>query len=576
MRRFLLLFLPVLFFPAHADFKLCDTVRVLDGRLRLNANEKVLVCGSPKAGPGWREVPLSQAEYQLKVFLQREGYFTPSFQRRDGVLRVVKGSRTVVSTLEVSQGKADALDPDSLRKVEGYPLTSGMMDDVSQWANLQLKSHGYACAAIDVKAHAWDRKVLISASPGRLGTIRRVEWEGNDKLDRSVLDRYAAFESGETYDIRKTQITTNRLFADGLFEMALTQTSCEGDNVDLKVRTSVGKPRLLQFGFGASTEELPFMDLSFRNSRLDRFASSFYTILHASPKLQSLTAGSELYVFRRMPRVYWGPRLKLARRSENAFEEQSARAGADIGRYWDQLGAHWGLRGGPTLNYLKTISGIGPAETQFLNWEGSLAGASHGYELNLREQYEGWTGKFEYHGQREEIGSNINVDRYDGNLKLLWNIGGYSPPLFVLATRVSATAVDAEPIDLNSKRDRLPLDYRIFWGGDQNLRGFSRQSLNNGGLGYLTGVYGGFELRLIEELPWRLQPFVLYDLGRLGVRRWTADQPVFISKGFGLRWASPIGTLRGSAARGEIQNGNASTRAYPEEWVYFFSFGQEF
>ena len=84
------------------------------------------------------------------------------------------------------------------------------------------------------------------------------------------------------------------------------------------------------------------------------------------------------------------------------------------------------------------------------------------------------------------------------------------------------------------------------------------------------------KLRLIEELPYRLQPFLLWDVARLGDRRWTLDEPQFTSWGYGIRWASPFGTLRGSAAKGEIENGNASTVAYTREWVYFFSFGQEF
>jgi outer membrane translocation and assembly module TamA len=54
------------------------------------------------------------------------------------------------------------------------------------------------------------------------------------------------------------------------------------------------------------------------------------------------------------------------------------------------------------------------------------------------------------------------------------------------------------------------------------------------------------------------------------------EEPIFVSEGFGLRWASPFGTLRGSAARGEIYNEAGVADEYPQEWVYFLSFGQEF
>jgi translocation and assembly module TamA len=122
----------------------------------------------------------------------------------------------------------------------------------------------------------------------------------------------------------------------------------------------------------------------------------------------------------------------------------------------------------------------------------------------------------------------------------------------------------------------VPIEDRIYLGGDDSLRGFRRQSINNNGLGFLTSIYIGFELRLIEELPYHLQPFLLWDGARVGNRRYTVDLPLFTSEGIGLRWASPFGTLRGSAARGHVFDSDASTAGFTESWVYFFSFGQEF
>ncbi len=569
----LLLVLPS---AAFAEFRLCDNVLFKDQKMKLTANEKILVCGSSKGSEGWKDVPLSQTEYHLKVFLQNDGYHQPTFERHGNQVWVWMGKRTKVDHLLIRSDVSGVLDPNRTRKIEGYRITSDLLDDVTKWADFELKSNGYACPKVDVKAQAWDRNVLVTTNAGTKGRIRKIEWEGRDGLKYSVLERYSAIEPGDLYDIRKTQLTSNRLFADGLFEMALTQPTCQGEDVDLVVKTSVGKPRLLRFGFGGSTEELPFMDVSYKNARLDDKASSMSVLLHSSPKLQSLTGGSELYVFPILPSVFWGPRFKIARKSEHAFEEFSSKVGADAGRYWDQFNSRWHVRGGPTVNYVDTVRGIGPQQSKYLSWEAALTGASHLYELSVRDQYEGWSGRLEYHGQRNELGSKLNVDRYDASLKYLWNINNYYPPLFVLAGRVSAVAVNANPVDLTSNREKLPLEYRIFWGGDQNLRGFGRQNLNNKGLGYLTGLYGGFELRLIEELPYRLQPFLLWDVARLGNRRWTLDEPVFTSWGYGMRWASPFGTLRGSAAKGEIENGNVSTVAYTREWVYFFSFGQEF
>jgi translocation and assembly module TamA len=183
---------------------------------------------------------------------------------------------------------------------------------------------------------------------------------------------------------------------------------------------------------------------------------------------------------------------------------------------------------------------------------------------------------FTYLGQRDGIGSPVSADRFDLTAKQLWNIGNYSPPLFVLGIRVQGTMTTANEVTLGQGREQLPIEYRIFLGGDDNLRGFSRQSLNNGGLGYLTAVYIGTELRIVDEMPFNLEPFLLWDGAQLGDRKGTLDRALFTDYGAGLRWRSPFGTLRGSIAQGAILNKNTFSSPYKEELVGFVSFGREF
>lgn len=565
----------LLHIPAWAERKLCDQVLFKDGWIQLNSNEKVLVCGSPKAGEGWKTVPISQSEYHIKIFLQNRGYPAPSFEYHGGQLWVWAGARLEVKNFR-EDPEVEALDSKRRRRVIGRPLGSEVLDEVTGWADFELRTKGYACPKVDVKGQAWDRSVVVSAQPGQRMRVRHFGWEGRDKLDGNVLRRYSAIRTGEIYDIRNSQLTMSRLFSDGLFDSANIAVKCDGDDVDLTLKTSVGKPKLLTFGFGASTEELGFVDIGFRNSRLDDHASSFTTLLHASAIRQDLSLNTELYSFAFSPRTFWGPRFKVGREKERDYEVLNAKTGVDLGRRWDQFDSRFLVRGGPTLNYTNTVTGLGPSETAYLSWEASIQALSHTYEFYMRDQVRGWNSRFDYRGQRSDIGAKLNVDRFDAALKYLWNINNYSPALFVLATRVQGVAVNASAIDLRNRRDLLPLDYRIFWGGDQNLRGFARQRLNNSGLGYLSGAYAGWELRLVEVIPYNIQPFLLYDVARLGQKRLTLDEPVFTSWGGGIRWASPFGTLRGSAAKGEIVNGDVSTLAYKPEWVYFLSFGQEF
>lgn len=571
---------------AGAKTKLCgDRVIMREGKLKLSKNEQVLVCGSNEGGEAWRDVPLPQAEYQIRVKLQNDGFLHPRFEREGDVLNVWQGPRDRVKDVKVKGGEG-ILDATKLRHVRGEALEPGELDEVKLWADSEMRSHGYGCPKIDVRAEAWNGTIFADVDSGKRMKVAGIEYTGLEGLDTEALARYQAIEPGDWHDAREMQLTSSRMLADGLFQSAYFTTTCRDDKIDYRLVTSVGKPRILTFGVGASTEEFPFTRIWFKNARLDDRASSFTATLYASPRTQSLEVRSEFYRVPWSRRSYFGPRFLLAREKERDYEVARTKVGADLGRNWDVWRTRLQGRVGPTWNYVDTVQGIGPTHLSFLSWEGSLLAMSHEYEASMRDQYTGWQSGFEYRGQREGIGSAVNVDRFEFNFKQLWNLGAYTPPLFVLATRLQAIGLDTKQLselgeNFETNRDALgkrllPVDYRVFFGGDQNLRGFSRQVLNNGGVGYATALYLGFELRLIEELPYKLQPFLLFDSAQLGDRRMTLDKPLFVSEGLGVRWASPFGTLRGSAARGMIWGGDDSTKGYPQEWVYFFSFGQEF
>ena len=552
----------------QAATSVCQNILLYNGDLPLTRNEKILVCGSPKGPEGWRQVPLPQAEYQLRILLQQRGYLRPRFEREGETLRVWAGPLQKIGSLEVL-GASGILEPQQLRQVVGQAMTPEVLDHASAWASQQLHKQGYACAKVNVKAQVWDDKLVIEVQLGPRQRIGKIDFEtGGD--DRRLIERYQAIRVGDWYDSRKVELTVNRMLADGLFQNANFSQNCHGDLVDLILRTSLGPTRLVRFGFGASSEEFPFADLWFKSAKIDRRASSFTATVHASPRLQNLTVGSQLYWVPGSNRSFVSPRLRLERQSEIEWEDLHAKVGFDIGRAFDVDNVLVKLRGGPTVNYLETIRGLGPERISYLSWEGALSLTDHDYELYSRDQAEGWLASLDYRGQRDRIGSTTTADRFDLGAKYLWNIRQLSPPLFVLATRIEGVvAIAHDPRN-------LPREYRIFYGGDENLRGWGRKSLDNGGLGFLTSLYLGFELRLIEEMPYRLQPFLLADWARLGRESLTLDQSLFGSWGAGLRWASPFGTLRGSAAHGQILNGDASTQVYPQEWVYFVSFGQEF
>jgi translocation and assembly module TamA len=582
MRFALLLAVSALFLVSckSPSEKLCENIYLKEGELKLSANERVLVCGSQKGLEGWRDVPLPQAQYQIGVILQNKGFFNPRFERVKDELFVWSGPQGEIKVFEV-QGGEGVVNAFRKRNVIGEPMTPEKLDEIETWADTEMRQEGFACPQVEIEAQAWRGKVVAKVDPGERQTVASIKLIGLESLNRDILYRYQAIEVGDEYDVRKTQLTVARLLADGIAESAYFTTKCRGKEVDLTLRATLGSPKLLTFGIGGSTEELPFVDLRFRNSRLDGHGSSLTSTVHVSPRVQSWNTTADLYYLPISKRMFLSPRFLLKRESERAFEVNSAKAGGEVGRMFDMWDIRWRGTFGPTLNYVNTVQGVGPDDVSYLSWEGHARLMHHNYESTIRDQVEGWEADFDYRGQREGLGSYLNVDRYEADFKYLWNVYRLSPPFLVLASRFELIGVDAEPVvdasgNVPDTNDILPTEYRVFYGGDDNLRGFGRKALNNFDFGYLTAAYAGFELRLIEELPYRLQPFLLYDVAKLGTQRFTWSRPTFSSTGIGLRWASPFGTLRGSAARGRIHSGDDSVAQYQQEMVYFLSFGQEF
>lgn len=567
----------ILFFIGAAnakEYQACETVIFREGKIVLNKNEQILICGFNEGPEGWKTVPLTQAEFHISAVLQNLGYLTPRFERHDGTLHVWQGPQSEIKSLNV-QGADGVLDSTKKRKIIHETLTPAKLNEVEAWANLGVRSRGYACPDIAVVAHGWTGSLHVTTHIGTTKQFGELIAQDITNLDSSVLSRYQPFKTKDLYDIRKTQIMTERMLADGLFQSAFFEKTCLVNTVNLELKTSMGPPRIVRFGVGASTEELPFADLSFRNTRLDDRASSLTAALHASPRKLSLTADSELYWIPKWTQAFLAPRLDIVRKMEPTYETDTSKLGLDLGFKWDLWDLRLIGRGGPSINSVKTRRGVGP-NSNYPTIDASLTLMSHLYESLLWQQYEGWNASLFFRGQGKGLGSDVDVNRYEFNYKYLWNLQNFDPPLFILGTRVQGIFVDANDLSSVETASLIPMDDRIFAGGDQNLRGFPRQGISNNGFGYLSFLYLGFELRLIEELPYRLQPFLLWDLARTSEKRYTLDSTLFVSEGLGLRWLSPFGTLRGSVARGRILAAQPNTMTFTEKWIFFLSFGQEF
>lgn len=561
---------------AQAQSSICRHIFVVDGKLDLGNNEKKLICGDSGGPDAWKEIPLAQAELELKNLLANLGYLNPVFTKVGAnQLEITMGPKTEIKKFEIQTKDKPLLNSRKKRKIIGHPMVSSKLNEIEDWARLEVESRGYPCSSQNLQAFPATGYVILNLELNgreKFGTDFVTKVKG---VDTRVLNRHLAFGADSWFDIRKIQISVNRMLSSGLFQSAFFVEDCGDENFKVKLEASVGKPNIFRFGIGASTEEFPFTNITYRNTNIGLKASSYTLSLNYSPRLKSLNFDSELFILPNLWQSYFSPRFRLAQESEDAYETNSARLGIDVATMFDSKHLRITGRVGPSLNATQTVRGEGPGNLNYAAVEASMQFTSHVYEYNLRDQNEGWQLGLSFKGQRPELGSNLGLNTYRLNFKKLWNINDLWPPLLVLGTRIDAVAVDInDPSEANLQR--IPFEDRVFLGGDNSLRGFSRLSIDNDGLGYLSSTYVGFELRLVESLPYKVQPFLIYDLAFLGRNSFQFDAATLSSEGLGVRWVSPFGTLRGSAAKGRVISARSPADQHVEEFVYFLSFGQEF
>ncbi|OGS62350.1 MAG: hypothetical protein A3J79_09270 [Elusimicrobia bacterium RIFOXYB2_FULL_62_6] len=230
---------------------------------------------------------------------------------------------------------------------------------------------------------------------------------------------------------------------------------------------------------------------------------------------------------------------------------------------------------GPALEYVNTIRGLGPAKDRYLAFQAQLEFRSHLFEYYAGEPRTG--GRVAFRSQSRVAGwdSSITAHLVSVQGEQLWNLGGYDPPALVFATRWrgQSTLVNNKLV----AEGKLPLDMRFFMGGDADLRGTGLNSVPADTAGLLSMIYDGVELRMGEVFPYGIQPLIFLDAAMGGRGSFHLDPAVYLSPGLGVRWRSPVGSVRATLARGVVWRRDPSAEVLLRpHWQFFLSLGKEF
>ncbi len=550
----------------------CPEIRFIGSdKIELNAMEVRLVCGDPST-EGWGQIPFNQAENSMRAFLQERGYQDPRFDPGQYVLTVDPGEKTIVSSFTVS-GMPSGVDPRKLRKVRRQVMTPKLLDTAQTALQSALRNRGYACPVIEMRGNGTTGEVFAEVRPGDVYRFDHIYAKKSAEVDTDIFYRYEAFRRGQRFDSRLLDLTAQRAMSDSLFLNVYFDVNCSTGGMTITERVVAGKSQVYRLGFGFDTEGLLIGKAKWQNSRIGDRGNSMEATIYASYREQSAIADYR-YFPASASRLFLMPKLTLERQNEPQYESLHSELALLQGVSRDVQSRRVEFSAGPALEYVHTSRGLGPDNT-YAAFQTQLEFRDHLFEYYAGDPRTG--GRIAFRSQSRVAGIYSEITAHLLSLKgeHVWNLGAYEPPALVLATRYLGQTTLVKKSLLAA--GEIPLDMRFFLGGDANLRGSGLNKIPADTAGLLTVIYDGVELRMGDVLPHGLQPLIFLDAAMVGRSSFKLNPDVYWSPGFGLRWNSPVGSVRATLARGFVWRRNPAAEVLLEpQWRFFLSLGTEF
>jgi outer membrane translocation and assembly module TamA len=535
----------------------------------LTAAEKSLICGSAPSPEGalaeskaWAFVPSSQAILSITAFLQSRGYLKPKIQSHGKEFQIDPGPISRVSRIEL-EGAPAGPDFSDVTQRSGKILTPKLLSELEQSALQQMMSHGYPCPDVHAEANSDNESIVLHIRSGptrRIGKVTSAQIPGT--MD-GILSRYYAFKPGDLYDDQLLAISSDRAIFAGVVEDTFFVPKCnDTEEVDLHQQIRPGAPRIFTLGVSVNTEEIGRISLSLRNSRVGSSASDAEIQISASSKIQDLTIFFQNYFLSTPSRQSIRPLARVMHENENPFEIVNEEGEIQYGTSWDAWGMNGQFSVGPQFSQYQTLQGLGPNSTHalFLTTEARLI--SHVFEFNHNALRGGSQLLARAEVSSSSVGSQFSARRLELTGEKFWRPGSEqkrAPVVFRTRAGWRTTGFSED------SPAALPPNLRYFLGGQENLRGFGRMELPGNSVGGLSAWFGNFEIR---PHFWgeHLEPIILVDVGEFGNRSFSIQSPLYWSPGFGISWASPIGTLQSTLAHGFVSGGHPDSLSH---WQFY-------
>jgi len=555
--RSILVLIVALLWSAHGQaqtIKFDVEILGLDKELRNNALATVTIARSRSN----KRLPASDIErlhrlapLEIEAALQPFGYYEPTvsadLERGTGTWQaryeVDPGSPIHLHRIDVQIHGEGATDSVLLALVAGFPLAVGdqlhhaQYDSGKKALADRAAERGYLDVAFDtseirIDRAAYEAEVVLHLNTGQRFLFGPVTVH-QDIVDTLLIVGHIPFQPGDTVDLKKLRRLQENLTEAPYFgraEVDLQRDKAEGRAVPVDVTLTARKRQRFEIGAGYGTDTGIRGRLEGRLRRLNRKGHNATIRLDASTIERSLTAQYQI---------------------PPAFPRTATWAvvvgGGDFSPNWSQsnqlffrLNRSQALLGG------RGLVGLGVEGSDF-----EIAGVRDSSLLliltsdwlklrtdNVMFPTRGLSGRLMARGSHEGVLSTVSFAQVVADVKVAY---GFAPSTRLLARGEAGYT-------WTNNFDGLPPEIRFVTGGARTVRGYDFQSLGpRNAAGQLLGgpalLVGSLELDFMPIKKWGTWGIAAFlDAGN--ALESFRDLSLGVGAGIGLRWLSPIGTLR--------------------------------
>ncbi len=240
----------------------------LSGKFSETELLKVLGIEYPPFFVFWRSDPtldpskITTYKEDLKKYFDSFGYYKTSIDAnlKDDTItfNIDKGPQIKVKTYKFDGDK-------SIKKVvpikEGKGFTTEDFKNSKLIMQRYLLENGYpkhsikSKALIDRKRYRVDANATIKKGP--LCTFGETHTSGRGRVDQEIIDEQIMYKKGDKYDVKKSELTYDNLYALGAYEYILIEPDLENNSTSLpiNIRLKEAKNKSIRYSLGYDTDE---------------------------------------------------------------------------------------------------------------------------------------------------------------------------------------------------------------------------------------------------------------------------------------------------------------------------------